>query len=156
MSASSSGRAAAFMLGLAVTAGAYFVLAKAGLGLASVHPAASPIWAPSGIALAALLLMGVHAWPAIFAGAFLANLMIVSAPLAAVIAAGNTLEGVVMALLLARFSGGVQTFDRPGRIAGFTGVAFASGTIVGATIGASALCLYGTASWDAFAGIWTT
>lgn len=156
LSTSSFGRSAEFILQLVLTAGAYFVLAKAGLALASVHPAASPIWGPSGIALAALLLMGVRVWPGIFAGAFFANLTVAAAPLAAVIATGNTLEGVVMALVLERFSGGAQTFDRPGRIACFSGVALASGTIVGATMGASALCLFGTASWDDFASIWAT
>ncbi|MHB1204606.1 MAG: MASE1 domain-containing protein, partial [Rhodospirillaceae bacterium] len=137
-------------------AAAYFVMAKLGLALASVHPAASPIWAPSGVALAAFLLMGLRAWPAVFAGALLANLTIVSVPLAAVVAAGNTLEGVVMALLLARFSGGAATFDTPGRIARFSIVSLASGTIVGATVGAAALCLFAAAAWSDFPSIWAT
>lgn len=36
----------------------YFVLAKLGLQLASVNPSASPIWPPTGLALAAVLLGG--------------------------------------------------------------------------------------------------
>jgi integral membrane sensor domain MASE1 len=34
----------------------YFIFAKLGLQLASVNPSASPIWTPTGIALAAMLL----------------------------------------------------------------------------------------------------
>jgi PAS domain S-box-containing protein len=135
-------------------AATYFVLAKLGFGLASVHPAASPVWAPSGVALAAFLLLGLRAWPAVFAGALLVNLTILDAPLAAVIAAGNTLEGVVMALLLARFAGGAATFETPGRIARFSIVSLASGTVVGATIGSTALCLFAAASWSDFPSIW--
>ena len=149
-------RAVDSILRLPVVAAAYFVLAKAGLGLASIHPAASPIWAPSGVALAAMLLMGLRAWPGVFAGALLANLTILDAPLAAVIAAGNTLEGVVMAGLLLRFAGGADTFAYPGRIARFSIVSLATGTVVGATAGASALCLFGAAVWNDFPSIWAT
>lgn len=141
---------------LVLVTAAYFVLAKAGLGLASVHAAASPIWGPSGIALAALLLMGLRAAPAVFAGALLANLTILATPLALAVAAGNTLEGMVMALLLERFSGGTHTFEYPGRIARFAVIALASGTVVGATIGAGALVLFGAAAGSEFASIWAT
>ncbi len=137
-------------------AAAYFVLAKAGLGLASVHPAASPVWAPSGIALAAMLLMNLTAWPAVFAGAFLANLDILGAPLAAVVATGNTIECGIMAWLLIRFSGGADTFASPGRIARFSAASLISGTVVGASIGATALCAFGAAPWDDFPSIWAT
>src|SRR5260370_30611619 len=51
----------------------YFVAGKLGLMLASLHASASPVWPPAGIALAALLLLGYRAWPAIFIGAFLVN-----------------------------------------------------------------------------------
>lgn len=148
--------AAGLVLQLILVAGAYFVLALAGLDLASVHPAASPVWAPSGIALAALLLLGLRAWPAVFAGAFVANLTIVSPAVALAIATGNTLEGVVMAVLLGRFSGGAGTFDYPGRIARFSIVGLATGTVLAAVIGAGALCLSGAASWSDYPSIWAT
>src|SRR5437773_634117 len=51
----------------AVLAGGYFVAGKLGLLLGLVHPSASAVWAPTGIALAALLLLGFRAWPGIFA-----------------------------------------------------------------------------------------
>jgi integral membrane sensor domain MASE1 len=51
----------------------YFIAGKLGLMLASLQASASPVWPPAGIALAALLLLGYRAWPAIFIGAFLVN-----------------------------------------------------------------------------------
>src|SRR6516164_4834568 len=51
----------------------YFISAKAGLALASVHPNATPIWPPTGIALAAVMLWGYRVCPAIFLAAFLVN-----------------------------------------------------------------------------------
>jgi hypothetical protein len=57
----------------AAVAVCYFVFAKVSLTLASLHPSASPVWPPSGLALASLLLWGNGLWPAIAAGAFLAN-----------------------------------------------------------------------------------
>src|SRR5205809_178000 len=51
----------------------YFIAGKFGLILASLHASASPVWPPAGIALAALLVLGYRAWPAIFVGAFLVN-----------------------------------------------------------------------------------
>ncbi|MBI2002580.1 MAG: MASE1 domain-containing protein, partial [candidate division NC10 bacterium] len=52
----------------------YFVAGKVGLTLAFMHPSATPVWPPTGIALTSMLLVGYHAWPAIFLGAFLVNI----------------------------------------------------------------------------------
>ena len=43
---------------LIAAAVACFILAKLGLRLASINPSTSPIWPPSGFALAAVLLAG--------------------------------------------------------------------------------------------------
>ena len=59
---------------LLILAGGYYLAGKLGLQLAVVNPNATAVWAPTGISLAALLLLGYRAWPAIFAGAFLVNL----------------------------------------------------------------------------------
>ncbi|HEX4561217.1 MAG TPA: MASE1 domain-containing protein, partial [Gemmatimonadales bacterium] len=58
-------------LGLATV---YIVAGKLGLELAFLVPSATPVWPPTGIALAALLLYGRWLWPAVFAGAFVVNL----------------------------------------------------------------------------------
>src|SRR2546428_477621 len=54
-------------------AGLYFAAARLGLSLASVHTTVSPVWPPTGIAIAAVLLLGYRAWPGIFLGAVLAD-----------------------------------------------------------------------------------
>src|SRR2546422_8109036 len=51
-------------------AAVYFVAGKLGLRLAFVDVSATTVWPPTGIALAAFLLLGLRVWPAIFAGAF--------------------------------------------------------------------------------------
>src|SRR6201987_1770386 len=92
----------------------YFIAGKLGLMLASLHASASPVWPPAGIALAALLLFGYRAWPAIFVGAFLVNVTTAgNVPTSFAIATGNTLEALVGAWLLIRFAGGRDVFDRP-------------------------------------------
>src|SRR6266704_5971592 len=74
----------------------YFVAGKLGLMLAFIHASASPVWPPTGIALAGLLLLGLRAWPAIFLGAFIVNVTTAGSLATSLgIAAGNTLEGVV-------------------------------------------------------------
>src|ERR1051325_6269928 len=52
----------------------YVFAGKLGLALAFVHANATAVWAPSGIALAGLLVLGYRVWPAIFLGEFLVNI----------------------------------------------------------------------------------
>jgi len=135
----------------------YFGLAKAGLALASLHPSASPVWPPSGLALAALLLWGMRVWPAIAVGAFLANVSSFgSTATSMAIAAGNTLEAVITAWLLRRLSGGVDTLDTPSRVVTFAGLTLFPGTMVSATLGVGSLVLGGFADPLKFASIWLT
>ena len=70
---SQRGGLGAYFAWLPVVAVAYFLLAKLGLQLASIHPSASPIWAPTGLALATVILGGVRFFPAILIGAFAAK-----------------------------------------------------------------------------------
>ncbi len=87
-------RPAVYVIELCLIGLAYFALAKGGLALASINPSATPIWPPTGFALAAILLRGYRVWPAIFVAALLAN-AITAGSLATsfAISAGNTLEG---------------------------------------------------------------
>src|SRR5215470_15886332 len=90
-----------------VLAAVYFCAGRFGLSLAVVHPSASPVWPPTGIAQAALLLLGYRFWPGIFLGAFLVNLFPPGNPFTALgIATGNTLEGFLGAWLVNQFANG--------------------------------------------------
>jgi PAS domain S-box-containing protein len=143
-------------LRLALLATAYFVLAKIGLALALIHPNASPVWAPSGVALSAILLWGFGMAPAIFAGALLANLEVAGAAAAIAIAAGNTLEACLTGWLLRRWSDGAATFDTPLGVARFAGFCLATGSLASATVGVTSLVLAGKAAPSAAPAIWTT
>jgi PAS domain S-box-containing protein len=86
-----------------VVSGAYIGAAKLGLSLDVSHGVITPVWAPSGIALASLLILGVRFWPAVALGAFVANATSdASLGVAAGITVGNTTAAVVGALLVRR------------------------------------------------------
>src|ERR671931_1297946 len=98
-----------------VIAGAalYFGAARLGLSLAFLHANVSPVWPPTGMAIAAVLWLGYRISPAILLGAFLANLTTgVSVATAGGIAVGNTLEAVSAVFLLHRFVGFRSPFNR--------------------------------------------
>jgi PAS domain S-box-containing protein len=84
-----------------VVAGLYIGTAKLGIELSVAHGVVTPVWAPSGIALAALVLFGPQLWPAVAIGALVANATSgASLPVAAFIAVGNTLEPLIGVALL--------------------------------------------------------
>src|SRR5207237_8104400 len=62
-----------YLLAFLVVAGAYLGAGKGGIELSVARFVITPVWAPSGIAVAALLLGGMRLWPAVTLGAFLAN-----------------------------------------------------------------------------------
>jgi signal transduction histidine kinase len=100
---------------------------------------ATAVWPPSGIALAALLLGGRRLWPAVLAGSFFANLTIDGALLAAaVIAAGSSIQAVVMAALVRRHVGVPYHFENIDQVVKFVLVA-ALGSTIAATLALPAL-----------------
>ncbi|MBV8659644.1 MAG: CHASE domain-containing protein [Burkholderiales bacterium] len=69
----------------------YYLAARLGLLLAFAQTNASPVWPPSGLALAVLLMFGRRAWPGVMLGAFAANF--------AVFAANHVAAGTSVALV---------------------------------------------------------
>src|SRR5262245_46182797 len=135
----------------------YFAAAKGGLALAVVNPSASAVWPPAGIALATILVYGRSTWPAIAAGAFLANLTTAGTPLtSAGIALGNTLEALLGAWLVDRYAGGRHAISSVRGIFLFLGLGAGVSTLVSATIGVTTLTLAGFAAPSQFREIWTT
>ena len=136
--------------------GLYVVAGKLGLSLASVHASASPVWPPTGIALAAFLTLGYRVWPAIFAGAFVINITTAgSVATSLAIALGNTLEGLLGAYLVIRCANGAHAFDHAQDVFKFALAGLLS-SLVSATIGVGGLSLGGYARWADFDGIWLT
>lgn len=136
---------------------AYVATGKLGLTMAYVNPSASAVWAPTGIALAALLLAGPRVWPAVALGAFLVNVTTAGSVLTSLaIAAGNTLEAVVGAYLVNRFAGGREAFRSSNTVFRFTALMALVGAPVSATVGVIAISAGGFAAWAHFGGIWLT
>src|SRR5436305_15327675 len=99
---------------------AYLAVAKLSLALASVHPSATPIWPPTGFALAAVLLLGYRIWPAILIGSFVVNATTAGSIVTSIaIGCGNMLEGVVGAYLINHWSEVRGTFASSAGVARF-------------------------------------
>jgi len=142
---------------LAALTAVYFAAGRFGLSLAVVNESASAVWPPSGIAVAALLLLGTRAWPALAVGAFLVNVTtsgVVAS--SAAIAVGNTLEAVVAASLATRFARGKAAFERPADIFRFTLGAAIVATGIAASIGTASLVAAGLARVQDGGSIWLT
>jgi PAS domain S-box-containing protein len=129
-----------------VLAAVYYGAARLGLMLAFESTNVSPVWPPSGMALAALLLVGRSVWPGVLLGAFSANLVVflgsgqlgAGAALASslAIAAGNTVEALTAAWLLQRIAAPAQLLGKPEHtypFVGATAFAAAAGALIGTT-----------------------
>lgn len=145
------------LAGLAALTVVYVATAKLGLRFAVVNPSATAVWAPTGIALAAILIAGNRVWPAIFVGAFLANVTTAGTVLTSLgVAAGNTLEAVAGAWLLRRYGAGRNTFQQPGGVFTFALLAAGASTLVSATIGVGCLTLGGFVRVEEIGKVWLT
>src|SRR5262249_48852880 len=122
-----------------------------------IHPSASPIWPPTGFALAAIVLWGYRAWPAIFLGAMIANASTTGSIGPAIsIATGNSLEALVGAAVINIWSNGRDTFSTPNTVAKFAVICVVLATPISATVGITTLAIAGYAEWANFANIWLT
>src|SRR2546426_10279643 len=142
---------------LAALAVGYFVAGKLGLQVAYVHPSATAVWPPSGLTLAAFLLLGYEVWPAILLGAFLVNITTAgSIATSAAIAAGNALEGLVGAYLINRFARGHRVCERARDVFKLAGLAALLSTTISATAAVGPLSLGAFPRWADFGSLWST
>ncbi|HEX6717608.1 MAG TPA: MASE1 domain-containing protein [Pyrinomonadaceae bacterium] len=135
----------------------YFAAAELGLSLASVHENVTPVWPPTGIAIASLLIFGPRILPGIFLGALAANLWTsIAIPSAIGIAVGNTLEAVLAWFLLQRSKRWRKSFDSVGDVMIFIVYAAVLATLVSATIGSLSVCFSDPRQWQRFWSLWLT
>ena len=136
----------------------YLLFATLGLHLAVPGTNATAVWIPTGIAMAAVLRIGPGVWPAIFLGAFSANVILLSrmglplAPLLAVSTAsamGNTAEALLAGSLITRFTHTRQPFNRVSHVLSFLLLGAALPTALSALIGTTAFCSF-TGQWGLF------
>src|SRR5213080_4321608 len=133
----------------------YLGAAKLGLLAAVAQKVVSSAWPPSGVALAALLLLGLRYWPGIAVGAFLLNWTSgVPAGGAAGIALGNTLEAVCAVWLLRRLVAFRPSLDRLRDVVGLVTLAALVSTTLSATIGIASLWASGMVERAALRHLW--
>jgi PAS domain S-box-containing protein len=134
----------------------YFAAAKLGLGFAIPPGNATAVWPPSGLAAAGILLLGYRAGWAVLLGAFAATLSTgVSAPTAAVIGVGNTLEALLAVWMFKRLVDPAHPFRRTREAFYFV---MLSGVSSGAsaTIGVTALLTGGYLQRSVLSDNWLT
>ena len=134
---------------------AYIVLARFGLALHAINMFASLVWAPTGLSLAAMLLLGTRFWPCIALGAVIANVWTgAPLPVALGMGAGNTLEALLGAYALRRIPGFRSSLDRLVDVIGLIVLAAVGSSLVSATIGVGSLALGGVITPDRFLATW--
>ncbi|HTI37374.1 MAG TPA: MASE1 domain-containing protein [Vicinamibacterales bacterium] len=141
-------------IGLTIAA-AYFFAAEIGFRVAFVAQQVTIVWAPTGIAIASLLLCGARLWPAVWIAAFAANAL-TAAPLwtAAAIATGNTFEALAACAILDRYARFDPALKRVRDVVAFIVIAAALSTMVSATVGVVALCAAHVQPWQNFGVLW--
>lgn len=142
------------VLHIVLLAAAYVAAAKLGLAMAFDVAQITAIWPPTGIALAAVLLLGYRVWPGIALGAFIANIT-TNEPLGTAlgITLGNTLEALAGAWMLRRAGFNPQLSRLHDVLALLLCSALLS-TTISATIGTASLCMGGVQPWEAYNELW--
>ncbi|HXC17075.1 MAG TPA: diguanylate cyclase [Holophagaceae bacterium] len=139
---------------VALVAVGYFAMARFGLSLAFATTQVTAVWPPTGLALAALVLIGPRAAWGVYVGAFAANAM-AKEPMGVVasIALGNTLTGLAgwWMLRMARIS--KPSFGEIREVVALAVVALAT-PLLSASSGVSCLMLGGLVPGSAFGSVW--
>ncbi len=144
----------------------YLLSGKLGLLMAIPPGVATPVWPPSGIALAAILLLGAHMWPGVWLGSFFLNLGVLasletggawtSVLVAAGIASGSSLQPLLGAWILRSAIGRRDPLQRAGDALRFAAFAGALGCMISATVGVTSLWIGGITAGPEFVPNWVT
>src|SRR3989442_7936590 len=127
--------AATYLVEFLIVAAIYTGLAEPARLLPAINPAATPLWPPTGFALALVLLGGYRIWPAILVGSVSPYLMAGRSFLEFGSVGISTLVAAFAGTwLISRWSNGHQTFGTPSSIAKFAIISFAPTTIISSAI----------------------
>ncbi|MCT2543617.1 MULTISPECIES: MASE1 domain-containing protein [Streptomyces] len=141
------------VLTVLAVAACYYATARLGLLQQLVRGQVTPLWPPTGIAVAALLVFGTRIWPGIALGALAVNIAIGPSALPVLlIAAGNTIAPVCSYLLLRRADFHNEV-DRLRDALALVFLGALAGMLISATAGTGALAVSGALP---DAGFWPT
>ena len=139
---------ALYALQILGVAAAYTVAGRLGLELAYQTSSVTAIWAPTGIALVAILLWGSRLWPGVALGALLTNVDTgVPAVTVLGITCGNTLEALCGAYLLRRVTDFRPSLRRVRDVLWLVVLGAVVSTTVSATIGVASLLVGDAVTW---------
>ncbi|GAA3379198.1 MASE1 domain-containing protein [Streptomyces sannanensis] len=151
-------RWAAAALWSLVVAAVYYGAGRLGLLQQVVRGQVTPLWPPTGVALAALLVLGLRIWPGIMLGALLVNAPFEPVLAVPAIVAGNTVAPVCAFLLLRR-AGFHNELDRLRDALALVSLGALGGMLISATVGSGALALAGAVPpgdfWQTWSVWWT-
>ena len=125
----------------------------------------TPVWPPSGIALAALLVRGQRLWPGIWLGSFAANILdfygspanlATELAVSATYGMGASFTALWGTQLLRRFVDKRNPLERVPDVCAFMLLGGAVSCLVSATIGVTTLDLAGYAPWSGYGQAWLT
>ncbi len=126
--------AGTYLVELLIVAAIYIGFAESARLLPAIGPAATPLWPPTGFALALVLLRGYRIWPAILVGS-VSHLMASQSVLEfGSVGIGTLLAAVAGTWLINRWSNGHQTFGAPSTVAKFAIISFAPTTMISSTV----------------------
>ena len=141
--------AAAYALEIVAVVAGYAGLAGAGSTVPWINPTATPLWPPTGLALALFLLRGRRIWPAVLLGSFAAGALVTRSLLApGLTAIGTLIAAFAGALLVERWSAGVKTFRTSTGIAKFALICFAPTAIISSIVAVAGAILADDATFS--------
>lgn len=142
---------------MAVVAGVYFAGAKVGLHLAFTNKNVTTVWPPTGISLAALLLLGPRVWPGIAIGALAANLTNgAGLETSLLITVGDTLAPVTAWMVVQRVFRFRIDLERVGDVCGLLLLGGPLAMTVSATLGSASLAVTGALHGSGYGYTWLT
>src|SRR6266568_3805383 len=134
--------AATYLVEFLIVAAIYIGLAESARLLPAINPAATPLWPPTGFALALVLLRGYRIWPAILVGSISPYLMAGRSLLeSGSVGISSLLAAFAGTWLISRWSNGHQTFGIPSNIAKFAIISFVPTTMISSTIAVAGFIL---------------
>jgi PAS domain S-box-containing protein len=142
---------------IVLLAATYIVAGELALKLELTQTVLVAIWPPSGIAVAALILLGYRVWPSILLGIFVLDVYVYRHPLTSLaIASANSLEGLAAAYLVNKYARGAKALDTAGGVVRFVLYACVVSPAISATIAIGTLYLSRMATRAELTNLWTT